>query len=90
MVSVNPDIKPSSPWFSSKTNRAWFGSFEVSFLDEYNSVIKATSPNVTIHHFGEASFGAGFAFCDSFTLYSGTWKGKKVSGWGVVEQWPAT
>ncbi|PNP38255.1 hypothetical protein TGAMA5MH_09828 [Trichoderma gamsii] len=90
VVSVSPDIKPSNPWDSSKTNRTWFGSFEVSFLDEYNSVIKATSPNITIRHFGEASFGAGFAFCDSFTLYSGTWKGKKVSGWGVVEQWPAT
>ncbi|UKZ62353.1 uncharacterized protein TrAtP1_003603 [Trichoderma atroviride] len=79
VVSVNPDIKPSDPWVSSNTNRTWFGSFEVSFLDEYNSVIKAASPDVTTRHFGEAAFGAGFA-----------WKGEEVSGWGVVEQWPAS
>jgi hypothetical protein len=90
VVSVNPDVKPSDPWVSSETNRTWFGSFEVSFLDEYNSVINAVSPNATTSHFGEASFGARFAFCDSFTLYSGTWKGEEVSGWGLVEQWPAS
>ncbi|KAL6906742.1 hypothetical protein GGI43DRAFT_431071 [Trichoderma evansii] len=90
VVSVKPDIKPNDPWVSSNTNRTWFGSFEVSFLDECYSVIKAVSPNVTTRHFGEANFGAGFAFCDSFMLYSGTWKGEKVSGWGVVEQWPAS
>ncbi|KAL7922728.1 hypothetical protein ACQKWADRAFT_326659 [Trichoderma austrokoningii] len=90
VVSVSPDVKPSDPWVSPRTNRTWFGSFEVSFLDGYNSVVKAIAPNVTTRHFGEASFGAGFAFCDAFTLYSGTWKGERVSGWGLVEQWPAS
>ncbi|UKZ73248.1 hypothetical protein TrVFT333_000890 [Trichoderma virens FT-333] len=89
VVSVNPDIKPSDVWVSPNTNRTWYGSFEVSFLDEYNSVIMAISPDVTRRKFGEASFGSAFAFCDSFTLYNGTWKGESVRGWGIVEQWPA-
>ncbi|RFU75587.1 hypothetical protein TARUN_6647 [Trichoderma arundinaceum] len=90
VVSVNPDIKPSDSWVSPNTNRTWFGSFEVSFLDEYNSVIRAVSPDVNTRKFGEASFGASSAFCDSFALYSGTWKGESVRGWGLVEQWPAS
>ncbi|KAL7914674.1 hypothetical protein GGI35DRAFT_154279 [Trichoderma velutinum] len=90
VVSVNPDIKPKDAWVSPTTNRTWYGSFEVSFLDEYNSVISAVAPNVTNRKFGEASFGSSFAFCDSFTLYNGTWKGQTVRGWGIVEQWPAS
>lgn len=90
MVSVNPDIKPKDAWVSPTTNRTWYGTFEVSFLDEYNSVITAVAPDVTNRKFGEASFGPSFAFCDSFTVYNGTWKGQSVRGWGIVEQWPAS
>lgn len=90
VVSVNPDIKPKDAWVSPATNRTWYGSFEVSFLDEYNSVITAVAPDVINRKFGEASFGPSFAFCDSFTVYNGTWKGQSVRGWGIVEQWPAS
>ncbi|KAL5088873.1 hypothetical protein Trisim1_006288 [Trichoderma cf. simile WF8] len=90
VVSVNPDIKPKDAWVSPTTNRTWYGTFEVSFLDEYNSVITAVAPDVTNRKFGEASFGPSFAFCDSFTVYNGTWKGQRVRGWGIVKQWPAS
>ncbi|PTB69931.1 hypothetical protein BBK36DRAFT_1110246 [Trichoderma citrinoviride] len=90
IVGVNPDIKPRDPWVSPSTKRTWYGSFEVSFLDEQDSVITAVAPNVTSWKYGEASYGASFAFCDSFVRYSGTWKGEEVRGWGIVEQWPAS